>query len=322
MLFYFRISNCSCLLDYIVDKIYREDKLPQLSSQCIFKRLLHKLTQNTVFSFNGQLYRQIDGCGMGNPLSPVLANIFMCKFEEDVVIPSSPPFYDRYVDDCFTKRSKSQPDTLLESLNTYHPNITFTVEENPTHFLDTEFQYKNGSFSTNVFKKPGKLPIHWSSQVPLSYKRNAILSALYRAKRISSNLTMELIKIRSTFTKAGYPFWFIDKTFKEFLNPNEDESLIPTHWFDERKTIFIRLPYCRQNENESRKFIRKLSSFTQGYFKFKILWSTRKIKSLFNLKDKVKHKAKVIYLGTCLDIYIYVCVCLCLFITLRSHYIL
>ena len=87
----------------------------------------------------------------------------------------------------------------------YHPNITFTVEENATHFLDTEVQYKDGFFSTNVFKKPGivNYPITGHLKCRLSYKRNAIFSALYRKQRISSNLTMELIKIRSTFKKAG-----------------------------------------------------------------------------------------------------------------------
>jgi len=55
------------------------------------------------FSFNDKLYKQIDGCGMGNPPSPVLSNIFMAKLEADVVQPFNPPFYDRYVDDCFSK---------------------------------------------------------------------------------------------------------------------------------------------------------------------------------------------------------------------------
>ena len=44
-------------------------------------------------------FPNIDGC----PLSPVLANIFMAKLEEDVVRPYNPPFYDRYVDD-FSKK--------------------------------------------------------------------------------------------------------------------------------------------------------------------------------------------------------------------------
>ena len=58
-----------------------------------FKRLLCNVTKNTVFSFNGHLYKQIDGYGMENPLSPVLANIFMVKLEPDVIRPYSPRFY-------------------------------------------------------------------------------------------------------------------------------------------------------------------------------------------------------------------------------------
>ena len=34
------------------------------------------------------------------------------------------------------------PDTLLENLNSYHPNIKFTVEENPDHFLEISFKQK------------------------------------------------------------------------------------------------------------------------------------------------------------------------------------
>ena len=71
---------------------------------------------------------------MGNPLSPVLGNIFMAKLEADVVRPFNPPFYDRYVDDCFSKKKKGKSDALFERVNRYHPNIAFTVEENPMTF--------------------------------------------------------------------------------------------------------------------------------------------------------------------------------------------
>ena len=103
---------------------------------------------------------------MGNPLSPVIANIFMSKLEHDVVTPQAPPFYDRYVDDIFTKKSKNEPDELPEAMNSDHRNIKFTVEDNPSHFLETALHFTGNSFSTSVFKKPGKLPVHWSSQVP------------------------------------------------------------------------------------------------------------------------------------------------------------
>ena len=69
------------------------------------------------------------------------------KLEADVVRPFNPTFYDRYVDDCFSKKRKDEPDQLLDRLNNYHPNIKFTVEENPEHFLDTS---KNGKrFASN-----------------------------------------------------------------------------------------------------------------------------------------------------------------------------
>ena len=86
-------------VDYIIHQIYGENKLPHLSNKRIFKRLLQRVTQGSIF---GNLYKQIDGCGMGNPLSPVIANIFMSKLENDVVTPQAPPFYDQYVDDIFT----------------------------------------------------------------------------------------------------------------------------------------------------------------------------------------------------------------------------
>ena len=89
------------------------------------------------------MYRQIDGCGMGNPLSPGSTNIFMTKLETDVVRPYNPPYYDAHVDDCFSKKVKVEPDQLFERLNNYHPNISFTAEQNPDHFLDTKFKYEN-----------------------------------------------------------------------------------------------------------------------------------------------------------------------------------
>ena len=100
------------------EEIYTHNKIPKPSSKLLFKKLLCKVTKNTVFTFNGHLYKQIDECGMGNPLSPVLANIFMAKLESNFVRPLNLLFYDRYVDDCkFFKKKKVKPDDLLERLN-------------------------------------------------------------------------------------------------------------------------------------------------------------------------------------------------------------
>ncbi|KAK3725312.1 hypothetical protein QZH41_002588 [Actinostola sp. cb2023] len=221
---------------------------------------------------------------MGNPLSPVLANIFMSKLEKEINQKHSPTFYNRYVDDCITKRKTTSPDLLLQDLNSYHQNIVFTVEENPSHFLDTAFQYKDNGFSTSTYNKPGKLPTHWKSAMPIKWKRNTLRNALHRTKQITSNWKSDLQNIINRFQHAGYPWHFIQKVIHEFEDPSEPTTIIPTNWFDERRPILIRIPYCQNNEHQSRSFVRKLERFTRGQYKFIIIWKTKKISSLFQFE--------------------------------------
>ena len=54
-----------------------------------------------------------------------------------------------------------------------------------------------------------------------------------------------------------------------------------------------------KTEHFSKKFCEKLESYANGEVKFNIIWSTRKIKSLFKIKDKVKHLSCVVYHGIC-----------------------
>ena len=46
-------------------------------------------------------------------------------------------------------------------------------------------------------------------------------------------------------------------------------------------------------------FCEKLEFYTNGKAKFNIIWVTRKIKSLFKIKDNVKHLSCVFYQGIC-----------------------
>ena len=49
------------------------------------KELLFLCTKNVHFTFNNQIYIQLDGVAMGSPLGPVLANIFMVELETSVI---------------------------------------------------------------------------------------------------------------------------------------------------------------------------------------------------------------------------------------------
>ena len=118
---------------------------------------------------------------MGRPISEVFADIYMCKMEDYVVAPIKPIFYKRYVDDTYVRRKKNTKDELFEKLNTYHENINFTIEENSTKFLDTAITRHNSAIVTKVYKRSQKFPVHWSSKIPLRYKRNAITGDLLTA---------------------------------------------------------------------------------------------------------------------------------------------
>ena len=98
-------------IDYILQEIYVEEKLLKICSKLIMKFLLLKLTIESTFMLNSNFYKQIDGCTMGGPLSVIFSNIYMTKTEE-VVKPTNPSFYERFLDDIITKKQKDQLDCL------------------------------------------------------------------------------------------------------------------------------------------------------------------------------------------------------------------
>lgn len=105
---------------------------------------------------------------------------------------------------------------------------------------------------------------------------------------------------RHTSVFPANPRRFIQATINGFRDQTDkEESLIPEYMFDETRKVFIKLPYSYDNEKLSKSFINKLNTFADGRFMFIILWQIRKIKSLFNLKDKNQRKSDVIYRAEC-----------------------
>ena len=43
-------------------------------------------------------------------------------------------------------------------LNSYHPYMNFTVEVNPSKFLDTNIKVANDKVETSFYRKPNKMP--------------------------------------------------------------------------------------------------------------------------------------------------------------------
>ena len=64
-------------IDIILDKLFTSPCSVVLGlPRSMFKALLELSVMHSFFLFNGKFYKQTDGLGMGQPLSPTFANIF------------------------------------------------------------------------------------------------------------------------------------------------------------------------------------------------------------------------------------------------------
>ena len=117
---------------------------------------------NSYFLFDGDLFQQRDGVGMGLPLGPTFASIFICYYEKIRLdrCPTTfkPKYYRRYVDDFFIFDDASQIDRFLQYLNGCHPKIRFTSEVETSGslpFLDVNVRRAGDRFVTSVYSRVG-----------------------------------------------------------------------------------------------------------------------------------------------------------------------
>ena len=204
------------------------------------------------------------------------------KMEEDVA-PMKPHFYKRYVDYTYIRRKKNEPDSLFEKLNSYLSNVKYTIEKNPTKFLDTEIIRHGCEMKTKACNNSKKLLVHWSSKIPTRYKRNVITGELHRAKRIANDFNFEVKRITKKFLLAGFPRNFIRNAI-EYFNKDEDDFLIPEWLFDERKLILLRLSFSESNEKFTKSLIKNLVAFTNNNLNSKLFGTLKILDQSFKLK--------------------------------------
>lgn len=225
-----------------VDKNNINLKLPLTE----LKRLILLCTENICFNFQGQYYRQIDGVAMGSPLGPILADIFMAYLEEKLCDSIQlVELYKRYVDDILIiSESQSEAIELCRKMNNIHPNIKLTIEhevDNCIAFLDVKIHRKqDGLIARSVYRKhtwTGQY-LHFTSFVPIQYKRGIVKTLYDRARKIctADNLPNELKMLQETFLANGYPKQFIEKHSRP-RQKKEQETTVP------KLKAFLRLPF-------------------------------------------------------------------------------
>ena len=267
-------------------------------SKSLFGQLLQLSVLNSFFTFDSKFYQQTDGLGMGLPLGPTFANIFMSYHErrwlDDCPTNFKPIFYRRYVDDTFLLFSDpSHVDKFHSYLNRQHPSIKFTYEiENnrKLSFLDCCVHREDLHFSCSVFRKDSftGLGTSFYSFCPMNFKINAIKTLLFRAFNVCSNynyLHDEFSFLTSFFRSNGYCSFFVQNCIKKFMakkyRPDDSTQF-------SKPDVFFSLPYFGP---QSLKLKEELMSLFRKFipdrtFSF-ILCNRNTIGSLFPYKDRL-----------------------------------
>ncbi|CAF4174552.1 unnamed protein product, partial [Rotaria sordida] len=181
-------------LDILVEflQFYGYTKVKGINLETI-RELAAIVLKENVFVYGNKIYKQVLGGAMGSSFTLTLANIFMWKWQKELVRRQdmTSEFYGRYIDDIFMTWNKSEKalQDLLDHANTWHPNIKLEYKISKSlPFLDVVLTNNNGIFSTSVYHKPAAEPyfVPFNSDHPRHVFVNVIQTSLTRAVRYSS----------------------------------------------------------------------------------------------------------------------------------------
>jgi len=181
--------------------------------------------QSTFFHFNNKYYKQTFGAPMGSPLSPIVADLVLQKLESQTIskLPFKLDFYYRYVDDIALSAPLSGLDDLLDTFNSFHPRLKFTMEigGDKLNFLDVTLIKKDDRLHSNWYRKPtfsGRfLNFH---SYPFAHKKGTVLSLIDRVISLSHpefhNENFDLVI--KTLVDNSYPLDLIFSTIRKRLH--------------------------------------------------------------------------------------------------------
>ena len=115
---------------YIKSKLQHDPTLPLQTNFTVDDISLLEFTlSNNYFIYNGDTYRQLHGCAMGSPVSPVVANLCMEEIEEEAIniAEVKPKVWKRYVDDGFCIINSNAVASFHDNLNSIDPDMKTTI---------------------------------------------------------------------------------------------------------------------------------------------------------------------------------------------------
>ena len=166
-------ETINTIIKHICDKKEINTDIPKKE----MRELQYLCIKNAHFTLNNKRYLQVDGVAMGSPLGPVLVNIFMVELERNIIprLSNGISLWKRYVNDTISFIKLTSINKVLETLNSYHTNIKFTIEietENKVWFLDVLLIRNISLISTKIYRKNTNtdIYIHWKSFASKNWK--------------------------------------------------------------------------------------------------------------------------------------------------------
>lgn len=191
-----------------------------VENKIIYYKVAKLCMNQNYFQFRDKIYKVEKGTNMGNPLSPLMAELVMSKLEMDLKEKGLlPDIFERYVDDIFTIMDENDINTFLGILNSQYESINFTheiEENNQISFLDLMLKRsENNKIEIAVYHKPTstKRCITSDSYCPIQHKQAAFHSLIYRLCKLplsAKNYMKEYQYIKEVANVNGYNEKMVD----------------------------------------------------------------------------------------------------------------
>ncbi|KAI8522003.1 hypothetical protein Bbelb_017570 [Branchiostoma belcheri] len=225
----------------------------------------------TYFTYKGQFYQQMHGCAMGSPVSPIVVNLYMEKFENKALstFNDTPPAnWFRYVDDTWCRLKKRVAADFFDHINQIDDNIKFTQEpshDNMLPFLDTKtIVEEDGNLRFEVYRKPTHTDqyLAFDSHHPLEHKLAVIKTLFHRADNIVTSdqaKTDEQRHLRGALAKCGYQNWTFNKALKPSDQSKKTQKCKP---LTNKNKANITIPYVQGVSEKLRRIFQNFNIAT------------------------------------------------------------
>ena len=147
-----------------------------------------------IFPLMNNFILQKDGIAVGSSLGPVIAGFYMVELERNLLprLSQYMTSWKQQVDDTVSYVKVDYIENVLNALNTFHANISFTYEQEcdvMISFSDVLIMRKNITIENTIYRKQTHKDIylHWESFTPEAWKHNTLKTLLFTAYRICSN---------------------------------------------------------------------------------------------------------------------------------------